>query len=248
MIVGRVIAENRGELWLDTRQRVRDLVATVGPDELARSVPAAPGRTVRDIVDQLVTAGQDALAGDVHPTHVTRSRGAGGTDAELLAAWDRQAEEVAALVRNQPRAARLLIDLVAHEHDLRDVLGRPGGRDDDAVALAVELLGQDFGRRVQAAGVPALRMTCEQWGHETGPPPYYAIIVADRFELFRALTGRRSANEVRRWMWSADPEPYLPYLAVDGALRATDLNEFDPDVPPEFAERLRTRSWREPVA
>ena len=48
-------------------------------------------------------------------------------------------------------------------------------------------------------------------------------------------------------MWSSDPAPYLPYLSDSGSLRATDLDEPDPDVPPEYAERLRTRSWREPV-
>jgi hypothetical protein len=77
--------------------------------------------------------------------------------------------------------------------------------------------------------------------------PCHAILVADRFELFRGFTGRRSAAEVRRWMWSSDPAPYLPYLSDSGSLRPTDLDEPDPDVPPEYAERLRTRSWREPV-
>ncbi|MGC1416978.1 MAG: hypothetical protein WA817_16950, partial [Candidatus Acidiferrum sp.] len=118
---------------------------------------------------------------------------------------------------------------------------------DDAVAVAVELLASEFAARLRAAGVSALRLTCEQWGYETAPPPCHAILVGDRFELFRGFTGRRSAAEVRRWMWSGDPGPYLPYLSDSGSLRATDLDEPDPDVPPEYAERLRTRSWREPV-
>jgi hypothetical protein len=100
---------------------------------------------------------------------------------------------------------------------------------------------------LRATAAPALRLTCEQWGYETAPPPCLAILVADRFELFRGFTGRRSAAEVRRWMWSDDPAPYLPYLSDSGSLRATDLDEPDPDVPPEYAQRLRTRSWREPV-
>ena len=150
-------------------------------------------------------------------------------------------------VRDDPRAGRLLIDLVTHEQDLRGALDCPGARADDAVAIAVELLAEEFAARLRAAGAPALRLTCEQWGYETAPPPCHAILVADRFELFRGFTGRRSATEVRRWMWSDDPGPYLPYLSDSGSLRATDLDEPDPDVPPEYAERLRTRSWREPV-
>jgi len=251
MIIGREIAGDHGEIWLATRQRVRDLLAGRTPAEMARPVPAMPGLTVRDVLRGLVATGADALDGDLHATYAASGGGrapAAGTDAELLAAWDAQAGGIAALVREDPRAGRLLIDLATHEHDLRAALDCPGARADDAVAVAVELLAREFAARLRATGVPALRLTCEQWGYETAPPPVHAILVADRFELFRGFTGRRSAAEVRRWMWSGDPGPYLPYLSDSGSLRATDLDEPDPDVPPEYAERLRTRSWREPVA
>jgi hypothetical protein len=250
MIIGREIAGDNGEIWLATRQRVRDLLAGRTPAEMDRPVPAMPGLTVRDVLGRLVATGSDALDDDIHATYAAPAGGrapAAGTDAELLLAWDAQAVAVAALVRDDPRAGRLLIDLVTHEHDLRGALDCPGARADDAVAIAVELLGSEFAARLRAAGAPALRLTCEQWGYETAPPPCHAILVADRFELFRGFTGRRSVAEVRRWMWSSDPGPYLPYLSDSGSLRATDLDEPDPDVPPEYAERLRTRSWREPV-
>jgi hypothetical protein len=264
MIIGREIAGDNGEIWLATRQRVRDLLAGRTGDDMATPVPAMPGLTVSDVLSGLVATGADALDDDMHATYAASDGGrapaagadagpdggrapAAGTDAELLAAWDAQAGAVAALVREDPRAGRLLIDLVTHEHDLRGALDCPGARADDAVAIAVELLGSEFAARLRAAGAPALRLTCEQWGYETAPPPCHAILVADRFELFRGFTGRRSAAEVRRWMWSSDPGPYLPYLSDSGSLRATDLDEPDPDVPPEYAERLRTRSWREPV-
>jgi hypothetical protein len=247
MIIGREIGRDNGEIWLATRQRVAGLLAGRGPADMARPVPARPGQTVRDVLSGLVATAADALDGDIHATRVAPSDGGRAPVAELLSAWDAQAAGVAALVRDDPRAGRLLIDLATHEHDLRGALDRPGARADDAVAIAVELLAGEFAARLNAVGVPALRLTCEQWGYETAPPPCQAILVADRFELFRGFTGRRSAAEVRRWMWSSDPAPYLPYLSDSGSLRATDLDEPDPDVPPEYAERLRTRSWREPV-
>jgi hypothetical protein len=250
MIIGREIGGDPGEIWLATRQRVRDLLTGRTPAEMAGPVPAMPGLTVRDALSGLVATEAAALDGDIHATYAAPGGGgarAAGTDAELLSAWDAQAAGVAALVRDDPRAGRLLIDLVTHEHDLRGALDCPGARADDAVAVAVELLAIEFAARLRAAGVSALRLTCEQWGYETAPPPCHAILVADRFELFRGFTGRRSTAEVRRWMWSGDPGPYLPYLSDSGSLRATDLDEPDPDVPPEYAERLRTRSWREPV-
>ena len=250
MIIGREIGGDHGEIWLATRQRVRDLLTGRTPAEMAGPVPAMPGLTVHDVLSGLVATAAAALDGDIHATYAAPGGGRAPdarTDAELLSAWDAQAEGVAALVRDDPRAGRLLIDLVTHEHDLRGALDCPGARADDAVAVAVELLASEFATRLRAAGAPALRLTCEQWGYETAPPPCRAILVADRFELFRGFTGRRSAAEVRRWMWSDDPGPYLPYLSDSGSLRATDLDEPDPDVPPEYAERLRTRSWREPV-
>jgi hypothetical protein len=247
MIIGRELGRDNGEIWLATRQRVVGLLAGRGPADMARPVPAVPGRTVRDVLSGLVATAADALDGDIHATRVAPSDGGRAPDAELLSAWDAQAAGVAALVRDDPRAGRLLTDLATHEHDLRGALDYPGARADDAVAIAVELLAREFAARLNAVGVPALRLTCEQWGYETAPPPCQAILVADRFELFRGFTGRRSAAEVRRWMWSSDPAPYLPYLSDSGSLRATDLDEPDPDVPPEYAERLRTRSWREPV-
>ena len=250
MIIGREIGRDHGEIWLATRQRVRDLLAGRTPAEMDRPVPAMPGLTVRDVLSGLLATGADALDGDLHATYGTPGGGRAPdarAGAELLSAWDAQAAGVAALVRDDPRAGRLLIDLVTHEHDLRGALDCPGARADDAVAIAVELLAREFAARMRGAGAPALRLTCEQWGYETAPPPCHAILVADRFELFRGFTGRRSAAEVRRWMWSGDPGPYLPYLSDSGSLRATDLDEPDPDVPPEYAERLRTRSWREPV-
>ena len=250
MIIGREIGRDHGEIWLATRQRVRDLLTERTPTDMSRPVPAMPGLTVRDVLSGLVATGADGLDGDIHAMYGAPDGGRAPdarTDAELLSAWDAQATGVAALVRDDPRAGRLLIDLVTHEHDLRGALDCPGARADDAVAIAVELLAEEFAARLRAAGAPALRLTCEQWGYETAAPPCHAILVADRFELFRGFTGRRSAAEVRRWMWSDDPGPYLPYLSDSGSLRATDLDEPDPDVPPEYAERLRTRSWREPV-
>ena len=37
-----------------------------------------------------------------------------------------------------------------------------------------------------------------------------ATLKVDAFELFRALTGRRSADQIRGFEWGTDPSPYLP--------------------------------------
>ena len=158
MIIGREIGADHGEIWLATRQRVRGLLAGRTPADMSTPVPAMPGLTVRDVLSALVATAADALDGDIHATYTAPDGGrapAAGTDAELLAAWDAQAAGIAALVRDDPRAGRLLIDLVTHEHDLRGALDCPGARDDDAVAIAVELLAEEFAARLRAAGAPA---------------------------------------------------------------------------------------------
>jgi hypothetical protein len=47
-----------------------------------------------------------------------------------------------------------------------------------------------------------------------------------QFELFRAVTGRRSAAQIRRFDWSVDAEPYLPIFDLGPfTIRSTDLVE-----------------------
>src|SRR5947208_14951 len=43
-------------------------------------------------------------------------------------------------------------------------------------------------------------------------PPVGTLDV-DGFELFRAMTGRRSEQQIRGYAWSVDPTPYLPVFS-----------------------------------
>ena len=243
MITGRRLAD-LDVIWRNTAERIRSLVVDLAPDEAETPVAAANGISIRTLVARLVSTGRDALDGSVHGV----LEGSDDPDAaplpELLERWGEQSDDLVALVRSDPQSRRLLVDLVSVEHDLRTALGAHGARDDDAVVAAIEIMGDALTARM--AGRPGLRITCEQWGHDTADV-CREILVADRFELFRGMNGRRSADEVRRWMWSTDPTPFLPYFAVYGSLRDTALDEPDPTIPPEYAERLRAQSWREPL-
>lgn len=46
-------------------------------------------------------------------------------------------------------------------------------------------------------------------GREGADNRVHASVDVSSFELFRGLTGRRSAAQIRRFRWSADPGPYL---------------------------------------
>jgi hypothetical protein len=45
---------------------------------------------------------------------------------------------------------------------------------------------------------------------------------ATPFELMRALSGRRSVEQIRAYDWSVDPAPYLPAFAFGPFTTRTD--------------------------
>jgi hypothetical protein len=58
----------------------------------------------------------------------------------------------------------------------------------------------------------------------TGTPA--GTLDVEEFELFRALTGRRSAAQIYRFEWSVDAEPYLPVFGLGPfTIRSADLIE-----------------------
>jgi hypothetical protein len=174
---------------------------------------------------------------------------------ELLAESDDVGPQLAAMIDDFPGryGTQVVGDLTVHEHDIRGALAQPGARDSNAVAVSTEfLLAGIVGPGAKALGLGPLEVRTgdSSWRVGTGDPPAgepdAAIAAAlasaetqpcpDRpptgrvttepFELFRALTGRRSAAQVRRFDWSVDPDPYLALFDLwPFTLRAADLTE-----------------------
>jgi hypothetical protein len=144
-------------------------------------------------------------------------------------------------------------DITVHEHDIRGALARPGARDSAAVSHSIDLLmtvvvdpsARALGlgplqitavRRSWCVGAPApTGGTAEDASAaalaSTEPLPPIDLdpvgtLSADGFELFRALSGRRSPQQVRGFNWSTDPAPYLTLFGQPPfTQRATDLDE-----------------------
>lgn len=104
-------------------------------------------------------------------------------------------------------------DLAVHLHDVRGALRRPGDRDAPATSLGLWIYARWLGRRLDQEGRPALRLRAgdQEWVEGSGSPA--ATLAADPFELFCALSGRRSLDQVRALAWDGDAEPYLELLA-----------------------------------
>jgi hypothetical protein len=184
--------------------------------------------TARDVLCQLIEDTAKLVPAARHADTATTS--------ELLTEWVTAVDEVCASPMPDDVMSRLVADAVMSEQDLRTAFDVPGARDDLAVKVALDELAGRFSDRVAAAGLPSLRVTVEQWGTIAGDGPARACVVADRFEFVRAMSGRRSAAEIRRWNWSGDPQPYLAVIAETG-LPIDDVRERDPRVPAHMRDR-----------
>jgi uncharacterized protein (TIGR03083 family) len=197
-----------GQAYRGVRLRVGRLVTEAEATALARVAPAAPGWTAHDVLAHLVGVASDIVAGNLEgvgtdpwaAAQVARSRDR--SCADLVAEWDEHGPVVESMTEQFGRAAgQLLADATTHEHDVRGALGVPGARDSDAVALTVGFLGWSLGEQLDAGDVGALVVehggTTDTFG--TGAP--VATLRIDRFELVRALTGRRSLEQIAGYDW-----------------------------------------------
>jgi uncharacterized protein (TIGR03083 family) len=219
--VERVIGDTGiAPVYAGGRARMRALVEGLDDGRANAVVPACPRWRVRDVLAHVTGICADVLAGNLDGVATdawTDRQVSARRDrplAEVVAEWDETGPQVEALIPSVPLDAtrQLVADLVTHEHDVRGALSAPGARDSDAVAVGIAFVAPNFLTAAAARGIPALRLRAEGevWTTEGADPE--ATLSADRFELLRALTGRRSRAQVRALKWEGDPERYLDAL------------------------------------
>jgi uncharacterized protein (TIGR03083 family) len=187
------------------RQHVTELLLS-SPDTAATAsavVPSCPEWTVSDLVVHL--AGNCAgMLGEVV--------GPGEADlAGQLARWNASAIRVERLAADGAvNISRLLMDAFTHELDLRAVLGVATPVDHPAYPLAFDVVIGGLAASIRAWDLPALRLVGESASWVAGPRLPVATVRAPRYDLYRSLTGRRTAAQIAKLQWSADPGPWLP--------------------------------------
>jgi hypothetical protein len=115
---------------------------------------------------------------------------------DLLDEWAREApafEEIIPMI-DPPRP---VFDLVVHEQDLRGAIGVPGARDSAGVRWLVDIALARLASEIDDANLPALEIAMEDEGFVAGSGDVADRWDIERFELFRSLAGRRSANQIR---------------------------------------------------
>jgi uncharacterized protein (TIGR03083 family) len=226
--------------YADARRRLGELLAGLDEAALGTQVPACPAWTVGDLLAHLAGVAAAAVGGTYFPDAPQAWNDAGlaaardqWTAAQVRSRRDRPATALAAewarwaaalepmlagIVPPPPGSPDWLLsapvaDLAAHLHDVRGALRLPGDRDAPATELGLRIYARWLGRRLDQAGRPALRLRAggRTWVEGSGPPA--ADLAADAFELFRALSGRRSLDQVRALAWDGAPEPYLDLIS-----------------------------------
>jgi uncharacterized protein (TIGR03083 family) len=201
------------------RVRVRELVLE-HEAEWDTVVPAAPEWTVHDVLAHLGGITADIVAGNLDgvgtdPWTARQVAARRGRDTlELLAEWDECAVPVESMIDSfGPASGQLLFDACAHEHDIRGALRCPGARESDAVVVGFDWLADHVGSARTSVGVGALEVEHEAGVATCGDGTPTARLRITRFEFTRAVSGRRSREQVEAYEWDGDARPDLLVLS-----------------------------------
>jgi uncharacterized protein (TIGR03083 family) len=215
------------------------LLQELDDHRLADPVPACPGWTVRDLAAHLVGVAEDSARGaffrdapvawqdpavaaardEWTAGHLLRP-GRDSRDALCRALERHGCALVAGLRRGRPAVAGAeewgyaapVGDLAVHLGDLREALGLPAA-DGPLARWGFAAYRAWLGQRLAACGLPALVLDggSRRWQVGDGEPA--GSVAAAPYELFRIVSGRRSAARIRSLPWTTDPAPYLPVIA-----------------------------------
>ncbi len=226
--------------YSETQQHLVELVLDLPQDGVTAVVPATPAWTVKDVVAHVTGVAADLAAGKIPPEldlvaglsdpeqaalrdeqtarQVTSRRAL--TISEVVEEWNDHLDEVLAMIRGErpfPRAtpfadAILVTDLAVHAQDVRNAIGRQGDRDSAGVRIALASYAGALMLRLAQKGLPPLRFRYDGKERMVGEGEPDATLSGDRYEIFRALAGRRTVEQMLAMDWEGDPKPYVEVL------------------------------------
>ena len=203
-------------VYRETRGRIAELAGGLTDDELASALPGCPEWTAHDLLAHVAGVAADVVAGRVEgapgpdwtAAQVTRRKG--HPVADILAEWAENGPHIEAGLAARQISSRIVFDVLTHEGDLREGLGRPPA---DGWQPVLGLLAKQVVRRTTGTLVIHMAGGDTFRGGEGEP---VTELTVDPYELFRGLGSRRSRAQMRAWSWSGDPAPYLEALPVLG--------------------------------
>lgn len=238
--------------YAETQRSVADFVRSLPQEQLQQKVPASPDWSVQDVVAHVAGLAGDVAYDRAPPDldvvrSLTDSAQAELRDAmtkkqvasrrgrsmgEILDEWTEALSDLIPMISGErpfPRAApfidaALVTDLATHNQDIRNGVGVPGDRDSEGVSVAFVAYASALGLRVATNGIPALRLRYDGKERKLGDGELGATVTASRYELYRALAGRRSREQILQLEWEGDPDPYVDLIPAYGP-RSDSLEE-----------------------
>ena len=211
--------EGIGSIYAEGRTRLSDLVRSTDPEGRTAPVPGCPQWAVHDVIAHVTGVCADVLAGNIDGVATdpwTAAQVAKRKDtplSEILEEWSELAPQVEAMAEHFPNRVdeQWVLDLTTHEQDVRGALGAPGARDAAGVMVGVDFAAtMGLAASIEARGLPALRLKAGDREFVVGKGEPAGSLEASPFDLFRAMTGRRSENQVRRLQWEGDVDAFVP--------------------------------------
>jgi uncharacterized protein (TIGR03083 family) len=195
------------------RRRIAELLT--GPHDTSTRIPACPDWDVPDLCAHLAGVCADLAAGRLPQgdtqawvdAQVADRRGR--TVASLLDEWHEASPVFESLMAQRGALAGLVLDAVAHEHDLRHALDRPGARDAAGVTVSMAFERTLMHRDLTSRGLPAVRVASAdgEWVAGDGDVAVTLDLGGREhgtWELFRLLGSRRSERQVAAYPWAGD--------------------------------------------
>jgi uncharacterized protein (TIGR03083 family) len=227
------------DLYEQLREDISGLVAGLEPQALGTPVPATPGWTIKDVVAHLTADATCVIAADFPreffeafgeeaavvklndwTARQVREREDHSLE-ELLQEWKTSGTELAEMMRgDQPWPEGmltfvdriLLTDVTVHQQDIFGALGIDRARESVPIKMGLSGYVATMGWRLAAAGLPPLQFDVGEKSYVAGEGEPEATVHSDRFELFRAMSGRRSPEQIAAYRWDGDAEPYIQYF------------------------------------
>lgn len=175
-------------------------------------IPACPDWDVADLCAHMAGVCADLAAGRL-PQGDTQAwvdgqvaDRRGRSVSSLLDEWHEHSPSFEEAMAKRGGLAGLVLDVVAHEHDLCHALGIVGDRTSEGIAVSMAFERNLLERDLTSHGLPAVlaRSAQGEWLAGTGEPALI-LDLSDRpqgtFELFRALGSRRSERQVDTYPW-----------------------------------------------
>lgn len=227
------------DLYDQIRNDISELVAGLAPEELEETVPATPDWTIKNVVTHLAADATCITAGDfpreffeafgeasavalVNNWTARQVREREGRSLEdLLQEWKSSGAAVTDMMRGAKPwpedtlvfADRVLLtDAAVHQQDIFGALGIARARESAPIRIGLSGYVVTMGWRLASTGLPPLELDAGDKSYKAGEGEPDATVHASRFELFRAMSGRRSPEQIAAYEWKGEAEPYIPYF------------------------------------